>query len=98
MDRQRARRLANAAGKALQWKQDRDALIVEEHQAGAGLREIGRIVDLSHPAVKKIVEKHALCQHAPCDCPPFGTPEYFALIDARHGRTPRATREATGDA
>lgn len=28
----------------------------------------------------------ALCQHAPCDCPPFGTPGYFALIDARHGR------------
>jgi hypothetical protein len=26
------------------------------------------------------------CQHAPCDCPPFGTPEYFALIDARHDR------------
>ena len=29
----------------------------------------------------------ALCQHAPCDCPEFGTPEYFALIDRRHGRT-----------
>jgi hypothetical protein len=28
----------------------------------------------------------ALCTHCPCDCPPFGTPEYFALIDARHGR------------
>ena len=27
-----------------------------------------------------------LCQHAPCGCPPFGTPEYVALIDARHGR------------
>ncbi len=30
----------------------------------------------------------ALCQHAPCDCPPFGTPGYFALIDLRHGRNP----------
>lgn len=30
----------------------------------------------------------ALCGHAPCDCPPFGTPEYMALIDKRHGRTP----------
>jgi hypothetical protein len=59
LDRQRARRLANAAGKASQWKQERDALIVEEHQAGAGLREIGRVTGLSHPAVKKIVEKHA---------------------------------------
>jgi hypothetical protein len=28
----------------------------------------------------------ALCQHAPCDCPPFGTAEYVALLDARHGR------------
>lgn len=28
----------------------------------------------------------ALCQHAPCDCPPFGTPEYFALLDRRHGK------------
>jgi len=31
----------------------------------------------------------ALCQHSPCDCPEFGTPEYFALIDQRHGRTER---------
>lgn len=30
----------------------------------------------------------ALCQHAPCDCPPFGTPEYHALTDRRHGRKP----------
>jgi hypothetical protein len=27
----------------------------------------------------------ALCRHAPCDCPPFGSPEYFALLDQRHG-------------
>lgn len=26
-----------------------------------------------------------LCKHAPCDCPKFGTPEYFALIDQVHG-------------
>ena len=31
----------------------------------------------------------ALCTHCPCDCPPFGTAEYFALIDRRHGRSPR---------
>jgi hypothetical protein len=30
-----------------------------------------------------------LCSHAPCDCPPFGTPEYFALVDRLHGRTRR---------
>ncbi|MFI9558630.1 hypothetical protein [Nonomuraea endophytica] len=29
----------------------------------------------------------ALCQDAPCNCPPFGTAAYFALIDSRHGRT-----------
>ena len=23
--------------------------------------------------------------HAPCDCPEFGTPEYYALLDKRHG-------------
>jgi hypothetical protein len=28
----------------------------------------------------------ALCQHAPCDCPPFGTPAYLALVNTRHGR------------
>lgn len=28
----------------------------------------------------------ALCTHAPCDCPEFGTPAYFALIEKRHGR------------
>jgi hypothetical protein len=27
-----------------------------------------------------------LCGLQPCACPPFGTPEYFALIDVRHGR------------
>jgi hypothetical protein len=32
----------------------------------------------------------ALCMCAPCRCPAFGTPEYFALIDFRHGRTRRA--------
>ena len=30
-----------------------------------------------------------LCQHVPCDCQPFGTPEYFALMDARLGRVRR---------
>lgn len=27
-----------------------------------------------------------LCRTAPCSCPPFGTPEYLALIDRLHGR------------
>lgn len=28
----------------------------------------------------------ALCTKNPCVCPEFGTPEYFARIDRRHGR------------
>lgn len=28
----------------------------------------------------------ALCQHKPCQCPPFGTPEYLLLVERRHGR------------
>jgi hypothetical protein len=28
-----------------------------------------------------------LCGHAPCDCPAFGSDEYFALIDRVHGRS-----------
>jgi hypothetical protein len=32
-----------------------------------------------------------LCRHAPCGCPPFGTPEYFALIDRTHS-TPRSPK------
>lgn len=28
----------------------------------------------------------ALCTKKPCECPEFGTPEYFALIDERHGK------------
>lgn len=28
----------------------------------------------------------ALCASAPCACPEFGSDEYFALLDRRHGR------------
>lgn len=65
MERQRARRLANAARKAAEWHRERDAQIIQAHQAGDGLREIGRVVGLSHPAVKKIVEKHAEINASP---------------------------------
>ena len=27
----------------------------------------------------------ALCTKTPCECPPFGSDEYFALLDQRHG-------------
>jgi hypothetical protein len=33
----------------------------------------------------------ALCRHAPCDCPPFGSAAYFALTDRAHGRAPSAS-------
>jgi hypothetical protein len=59
MDRQRSARLGGAARKAVEWRQKRDAEIVQAHQAGDGLREIGRVTGLSHPAVKKIVDKDA---------------------------------------
>jgi hypothetical protein len=36
----------------------------------------------------------ALCLTAPCSCPPFGSPEYFALLDRRHGRPPRSSARA----
>jgi hypothetical protein len=26
-----------------------------------------------------------LCTHSPCSCPPFGTAEYVALVNRRHG-------------
>ncbi len=29
----------------------------------------------------------ALCELAPCACPPFGTPAYVELVNRRHGRT-----------
>jgi hypothetical protein len=31
----------------------------------------------------------ALCTHCPCDCPPFGSDRYFALLDKVHGRDKR---------
>jgi hypothetical protein len=30
-----------------------------------------------------------LCRQAPCECPPFASPEYFALLDRVHGRRQR---------
>lgn len=28
-----------------------------------------------------------LCRKAPCECPPFGSPEYLALVNRLHGRS-----------
>jgi hypothetical protein len=57
LDHGQERRLANAARKALSWRQTRDAEIVSAHRSGAGLREIARATRLTHPAIKRIVEK-----------------------------------------
>lgn len=47
----------NAARKALSWHRTRDTEIVVAHRAGAGLREIARATRLTHPTIKKIVER-----------------------------------------
>ena len=57
LDSRQERRLANAARKALDWHRARDAEIVAAHRAGAGLREIARAARLTHPTIKKIVER-----------------------------------------
>lgn len=54
------RKLANAAKKATDWTQERNRLIKEAHEAGAGYREIGRAVGLSHVGVKGIVEGYTI--------------------------------------
>lgn len=66
LDPQQERRLTNAARKALSWHQTRDAEIVAARQAGAGLREIARATQLTHPTIKKIVERanNLLTQHS----------------------------------
>lgn len=39
----------------------------------------GKIADFDDP-------KCVLCTKNPCQCPPFGTPEYFALTNKAHGK------------
>lgn len=53
------KRLARVAKQAEDYKNERDALIVMAFIGGAGIREIARAVNMTHPAVKYIVEKHA---------------------------------------
>lgn len=57
LDPRQERRLANAARKVLDWHRARDAEIIAAHRAGAGLREIARATGLTHPTIKKIVER-----------------------------------------
>lgn len=57
-----AMELARAGASAVASRHRRDALIVEAHKAGGGVREIARLVGLSHPAVLKIIEKARLVE------------------------------------
>ena len=52
-----ARELSRAAKQVDAFRQRRDALIVQAHAEGAGLREIARAAGLTHRAVAKILER-----------------------------------------
>lgn len=52
-----ARELARVAKQVETARQRRDALIVQAHAEGGGLREIARIAGLTHRAVTKIIER-----------------------------------------
>jgi predicted transcriptional regulator len=51
-----AKRLTTAATKARDWTEERNRLIREAHAAGGGVREIARLVGLTHPAVLNIIK------------------------------------------
>lgn len=53
------KRLKRAASMAEQAKTNRDTQIVLAFIEGAGVREIARAVNMTHPAVKYILDKHA---------------------------------------
>lgn len=57
LDPDAVRELSRAAGMADTWRGRRDRLIREAYASGAGLREIARIVGLTHPAVRKIIDR-----------------------------------------
>lgn len=52
-----AKRVRAVAQAAERKRQERDQLILEAHEAGASLREIGELVGLSHVGVMKIVNR-----------------------------------------
>ena len=52
-----ARELSRAARMAVTWRENRDRLIRTAHGNGGGVREIARLVDLTHAAVRKIIAK-----------------------------------------
>lgn len=58
LDSELAKKLKRAAVMQDRWLQDRDQLIVEAHDAGGSLREIGALAGLSHVGVMKIVSRY----------------------------------------
>ena len=59
MDPAMEKRLQRAATRAERAKDERDVAIIEAYLAGGGIREIARAVNLTHPAVKYILERNA---------------------------------------
>lgn len=55
-----AKRLAAAARKAEEWRAERDRLIVQAVAEGGGVREVARLVGLTHPSVLKTVRRAAV--------------------------------------
>jgi hypothetical protein len=57
MDEDTRRELSRAANMAETWLRKRDELIRQAVAGGAGLREVARAVNLTHPSVIKIVKR-----------------------------------------
>jgi transposase len=52
-----AKRLSRAVRMLSKWRDERDRLVVEAHDAGGGPREIARLAGVSHPTVIQIVRR-----------------------------------------
>jgi predicted transcriptional regulator len=52
-----ARRLKATSKRATEATVERDRLIVEAHRAGGGVREIARLVGMTHPGVLRILKR-----------------------------------------
>ena len=57
LDDRTARNLVTAGSKAREWTVRRDTLIRTAHTARGSLREIGKLVGLSHIGIRKIVQR-----------------------------------------
>lgn len=53
-----SRRLKRTAATLARTKGERDRLILEAHDGGASLREIGELVGMSHVGVRNVINAH----------------------------------------